>query len=37
MMGKIDEFDESGSNRQIKTNQYKAIGVSASVFYFNLL
>jgi len=26
-----------GSNRQIKTNQYKAIAISASVLYFNLL
>ena len=32
---KFDEFDKSGSNRQVKTNQYKAIAISASVFYFN--
>ena len=31
---KVDEFDESGSNGQIKTN---AIAISASVFYTNLL
>ena len=35
--GKVDEFDESGSNRQIKTNQYRAIAIRASVFYTNLL
>ena len=32
--GKFDEFYESGSNRQIKTN---AIAISTSIFYFNLL
>ena len=32
-----DEFDESGPNRQIKTNQYKTIAINATVFYFNLL
>ena len=31
------KFDKSGSNRQIKTNQYKAIAISAFVFYINLL
>ena len=34
MKGKFDEF---GSNRQIKNNQYKAIAISTFVFYFNLL
>ena len=37
MKGKFDEFDESGSNCQIKTYQYKAIAIRASVFYIDLL
>ena len=32
MKGKFNEFDASGSNRQNKINQYKAIAISASIF-----
>ena len=31
--GKFGEFDESSSNRQNKTNQYKATTLSASIFF----
>ena len=31
------KFDKSDSNRQINANQYEAIAISASIFYFDIL
>ena len=33
ILEKFDKFDESGSNRQTKTNQSKTIAINASIFY----
>ena len=35
-LGKLGEFDKSGSNCQNKTNKYKPIAIRASTLHFNL-